>query len=757
MKRGKVQLLAGAAVAMMTSWPAMAQTDDAEAEQQRGLQEIVVTAQRRAENLQDVPVAVTALSADDLATRGVDDALDLVRYVPNLIGNNNAGLGTANSYYLRGLGNTESIATFDPPVGTYVDSVYVSRQNANNLTFFDVERVEVLRGPQGTLFGRNTTGGAVNVILAEPGDALGGYAEASYGRFDQWTGRASIDLPLGDSFSAKVSGFYVTDDGWARSVTTGERLNDETSWGVRGALKFEPRSGFRWNLSLSYTSNDLANIFNVEQGNDRISLTGVRKAPTVRINPATNQPYLAGRKNNFGLGNRVEQLTAISDVSIELASNLQLQAITGYIDLDQRFLIDFFNGPGALGGFVIANDGSHQQVSQEIKLDGNLLDGRLRFVAGLFYLNEDNSTEFGDIFNSAVVLADRVLDNTTDSSAIYGQIDFDIVTGLTATAGLRFTHDVKKIRYNDLLRPTITPTSLDTASIQALGIPTRQEDNVVTPRLALNWEVASDIRLFASATRGFKSGGWNARGTTAAQILPFGRETVWSYEGGLRSELFNHRLRFNATVFHSDINDLQSPTGILGPDGTLRFITANFTDMRNTGVELELLAEPIDGLTLFGSVGFQDARLTNPDASILAQQQQCRTTGTRCGQGVVTPSGDLADPVRTPDVSVSAGFSWRIGVGNGGWAVIPSADMTYVTDMETGVANGRSVAQGLSFVDDHATVNAQLALSSPDDDLRFAIECKNCFDATFGTNAFSGVGTYLSIPARWSISVRKSF
>ena len=204
---------------------ATTETASVPAERASGVEEIVVTAQRRTESLQDVPIAVSAFSADQLRNQGVSNTLELGRFVPNLISMNNTGIGTANAFYLRGLGNTETIPTFDPPVGTYVDDIYLSRQNANNINLFDVERVEVLRGPQGTLFGRNTTGGAVNVILREPGKQLGGFAEVGYGRFDKKLARASLDIPLAESLAIKLSGYWQDDDGYVKNVTTGQRLD----------------------------------------------------------------------------------------------------------------------------------------------------------------------------------------------------------------------------------------------------------------------------------------------------------------------------------------------------------------------------------------------------------------------------------------------------------------------------------------------------------------------------------------------------
>ena len=201
------------------------------------LEEVTVTAQRRAENVQDVPIAISAFSANELEKRNVATPLDIIQYVPNLNGNNNTGLGSANVYFLRGLGNTESIATFDPPVGTYVDDIYIARQNSNNFGLFDVERIEVLRGPQGTLFGRNTTGGAINLLLRKPGDTLRGFAEVGFGAWGEKSARGSIDLPVNDRLSTQIAAYWKESDGYVKNATTGKDDNGLDEKGVRGALR----------------------------------------------------------------------------------------------------------------------------------------------------------------------------------------------------------------------------------------------------------------------------------------------------------------------------------------------------------------------------------------------------------------------------------------------------------------------------------------------------------------------------------------
>ena len=242
----------------------------------QGIEEVVVTAQRRAESLQDVPVAVSAFSDEQAAKIGITETLDIARIVPNFIGHNTAGLGTANTYSLRGLNNTESIATFDPPVGTYVDDFFIQRQNANNYSLLDIDRVEVVRGPQGTLFGRNTTGGAVRVILKDPGEEFGGFVEAGGGSYDRVNIRGSVDAPASDTFLTKLSGYYMDDSGFVESKVTGEdNINAEKNRGVRGAFQWNVANNITWDASITYIKNDHANLLNEEIDNDRFSGTGL--------------------------------------------------------------------------------------------------------------------------------------------------------------------------------------------------------------------------------------------------------------------------------------------------------------------------------------------------------------------------------------------------------------------------------------------------------------------------------------------------
>ncbi|MFN7236173.1 MAG: TonB-dependent receptor, partial [Brevundimonas sp.] len=250
--RFSVSLLSTAsAAAMFVALPAAAQDRPSDRAVTR-VDEIIVTAQRREQNIQDVPIAVTAFTDTQLEVAIVEDTTDLVRVTPSLTGGLNTGTGGAVSYFIRGLGSTEQVATFDVPVATYVDEVYVARQIANNITLLDVDQIEVLRGPQGTLFGRNTTGGAISITTRKPNQDFRASVEGTYGSFDRYTLRGAISGPLNDAVSAGVTVLRIGDDGYSRSLVTGQDLNGEDTWGIRAALRFQPGETWDWNLSADY-------------------------------------------------------------------------------------------------------------------------------------------------------------------------------------------------------------------------------------------------------------------------------------------------------------------------------------------------------------------------------------------------------------------------------------------------------------------------------------------------------------------------
>jgi len=728
-----------ALLALLSAAPSLAQ----QTQPQGLLEEIIVTAQRRAESVQDVPVAITAFSASELERRQITETLDLINAVPNLIGANNTGLGSANQYYLRALGNTETIATFDPPVGTYVDDIYVSRQNANNFAFFDVERIEVLRGPQGTLFGRNTTGGAVNVIMAKPRDTLCGFAEIGYGKYDEKSARASIDIPLSETVLTKLSAFKIKNDGWAKNLTTGEDNNGEDTTGLRGAVRWLVSDTVTWDISSDYMDSDSDSLLNTKEGGRRVTRTGLTKQG------GALRPYLVGEKGDYGLGNNVRTWTLTSNIAVETAGPT-INVISGYRDLHQEYALDFANLPRATGGFAIANTSDHDQFSQEIKANGSLFSDRLDYVVGLYYLHEDNETDFADLLNFAAptVLADRTLTNTTEAKAAYAQFDFHATDRLTATAGLRFTEEKKTIGVVSNGNPR-SVANFGTANMVALGIPDDLTTAIWTPRFALEFEAADDVMLFASATRGFKSGGWNARGTSAEVIRSFSAEKVWSYETGVRSEWLDGSLRVNLNAFYTDVSDFQIPSAFQQASGAIAFITGNYADMEVQGLEAEFTWVPVEGLNLSAALGVQESKYKRYAASVLTQQAQCRAgTTARCGQGIVTPSGNIAEPVRSPDVTLNLSGSYDIAIGE--YLLTPSVSMTHVGKHWVQTSNVLA-----SYENGYTTYSGGLTFGPADGPWSASLECSNCTDVTYRTSFL--ISTYLNRPVTWTGRLKYKF
>ncbi|MEO0577017.1 MAG: TonB-dependent receptor, partial [Pseudomonadota bacterium] len=549
------------------------------------LEEIIVTAERREADVQDVPVAVSAYNETLMEKLQIMETLDLVNVVPNLFGGNNTGLGTANMYYLRGQGNDESIATFDPPVGTYVDDVYVSRQNANNFAFFDVDRIEVLRGPQGTLFGRNTTGGAINVILKKPAAEMGGFVEAGFGSFNEFMVRGTVDLPVNDKFLTKFSAYSIQDDGWLENTVAGDDFNDKESFGLRADLRFLISDSVTWDMTVDYIDDSEANVFGAVSGSDRISTSTLTTGLPPVIFDFVNflvtgnfTPVNLNPKSDYG--NETESLSVVSNLQFPIGAG-DANLIFGYRSLEQEFLLNFPNAASD-DFFWIDNAGQHDQLTAEFKYNISLFDDRVDLVTGVFLMDEDNETDFADYLSGAFLLADRVIDNTTDGFAVYAQGDIAVGEKGTLTLGIRYTDEEKKIGLSDNTGNGV----ITTAGLIAAGVPTSQDEQIVTPRVAYSYDFSDQVMAYASATRGFKSGGWNARGTSPDAFQPFGPETLWSYEAGLRADYLGDRLRINATLFSTDLEDLQITSAT--PSGA--FLTTNGGGLDVTGLELEITA-----------------------------------------------------------------------------------------------------------------------------------------------------------------------
>jgi len=700
-----------------------------------GVGGIIVTAQRREQNVQSIPIAVSAFSAADMERRQITETLDLVRVIPNLVGHNNTGPGNSNAYFLRGLGNTESIATFDPPVGTYVDDVYISRQSANNYALFDVERIEVLRGPQGTLFGRNTTAGAINVITKKPGREFAGLVEVGVGEFNRRMVRASVDVPFTDTVLTKFSGFYQENDGFVRSTVTGEKNNGLEGYGGRIAMRLLPSEAVTWDLAAEYAHDSQLNLIRNLTAPDT-NITGI----TQHEGPGSLLDQL---RRGEGLGSQTDTVFLVSNFGWQIG-DVSLNFITGYRDESWDYIIDFVpNGQRGFSAFAISNLQDTEQFTQEVKAVGKLFGDRLRYTAGLFYIDEQNRTDFQDVSCAPavpmgpcafpLVLLDRVVENGTESIAAYLQLDYSVTDRVTLTAGGRYTDEDKDIAFasrND--RGGIF--NISTAELIAGGVPVKQGVTKFTPKFSAEFQQTDDWLWYVSATQGFKSGGWNARGAaphTASSYLPFGPEEIWSYEAGFKSQMLDDRMRLNATAFWADVTDLQLISGVTNPAGGVLFLTQNSGEGRFRGLEAEWQWLPTERLNVSISLGLLDAEFT----SIKPQPQSQITTSTQ--------------PTRTPDITGNAGFVYTMPALGGEFSL--GADVSFTGTHWVSAANSPPV----SYVPREWLYQAQLGYRGPGDRWSATLACKNCSDERYITSWF--IGPYFGDPRTWDLRVAYRF
>ena len=748
----------------------------AAAQAQTGLEEIVVTAQRRSENLQSVPIAITAFSSAELERRQITRTIDLVTSIPNLQGHNNTGLGSANTYYLRGLGNTESLSLFDPPVGTYIDEFYNARQNGNNFAFFDVERVEVLRGPQGTLYGRNTTGGSINVYMKKPAEKFGGFAEIGYGKYHQTTARATVDVPvIADKLLTKWSAYYIHDDGYVYNVTTKEHQNYQHTLGLRGAVEVRFSDMAKWDFSADSMKENYANLINFPNPNGSGRVSYSPRTKTRGLGPQFLNAN--GRLVNTGLFDHTWTREAISNFDIQLNDDTHFNVISGYHWMHFNNMTDGADGlnsasPNVLLGILVnpvpgnstplPNDNLVNQFTQELKVNGKAFGGKLEYVAGFYYFYEKADTDFANLVIPpsnlpavSTLAADRLMLNSTDAYAMYSQGDVHITDQLKATAGVRYTIESKKVEFF----PQPTPITrqfapFTTADVVANGFPVAQQVKVWTPRFALNYQFNPDLLGYASATRGFKSGGWNGRSNLAQQVTPFGPEYNWTYEAGIKSDWLENRLRVNVNVFYSHTTDFQGASATVDRVTNLNtFLTANFGTMNNYGLEGQVTIVPIENLDVNWSFGYQNAKYANLNPGTAAQLALCAstqaTTKTQCNAGVVTPQGTVGIPVRTPHFNQTLTVSYVFPL-SAGMELAPTAGWNYTSNNWVSSSN-----QPGSFQPAHSLFNGGLTLRNRDQRWSVTAECFNCFNKTYVVSFLTF--QYLNEPGRWSLRAKYDF
>lgn len=580
--------------------------------------DIVVTAQKRSENLQDVPVAVSAVTGKTLENKRILDLVDLSNATPGLQIKSDDN-GANPRIFIRGVGVNDFNPATASAVGIYADGVYVGSPLAQRFAFFDLQQAEVLRGPQGTLYGRNTTGGAVNITSRKPGNALEADFLAEYGRFNSVNLQGGVSVPLAkDLLSVRVAGIYERDDGYSINRLTGNRGNDANRWAVRGSVHFTPSTSITDDLAVTVGKSRGGSIWAYNRtlfpvSPDVAGPDGLCAPAYFGTANCTNLLGYANASKNLYEGDysfegkdKVDLFTVANTLTINLGS-ADIVAVTGYQHANRNDQEETDANP--LPVITASYIARQNTFSQELRLQSS---GRpaLRYVAGLYYAHDylSNNSAYDVLSIFAPDLVQGIgrfawpLTQKTDSYAAFGQLDYDLTPRLTVTAGLRYSADHKDFHY--VSEETRLPYTIFTFD----GSKTFDS---VSGKFGLQYRFSPDVNAYASYSRGTKSGGFFSGQTgNVADLGPYKDETVNAYEVGLKTELLNHTLRANFAGFYYDYQNLQVYTAVT--DGFItRQLFTNASAARMYGGELELEATPARGLTLSMNAAYLNATYRN--------------------------------------------------------------------------------------------------------------------------------------------------
>ena len=750
-------LLCGSTLAL--SAPALAQQSDpasattppsaaaqplAKADDQ-GIGDIIVTARFRSETLQNTPVSISALSAKQLTNSVVTDMNSIQKYLPNVQLSRINYAGQALGASIRGISFADLEKTFDPAIGVAIDGVFLGTNTGANINFNDIESIEVLRGPQGTLYGRNTIGGTISVRHTRPTGVAGLKATARYSSFNSLDLDAVANLPkIGDVLSVKLTGQRRRSDAPTRNRYTGQREPGRNYWTVGGAALAELGSSTTALATVEYYKDrsSYSSAINLTLPSGRSFFAGgnicdLTNGIGLGDLACATQGYLRQQTEGFRLANTsIPFKSFISgwNGSLEIKSKIgdfNLTSITGYRDSKDSLLeentgtppVSFTGVPGAgIPLFVAARDQTYRQFSQEVRIQGNITD-RIDIVAGAYYLHTKygikplafNGSTAGLAYLALPVLPGppffvdvpiqrATAGQTLNSYAVFAESIVKVTDNVRLTVGGRYTTETK----------TFSITQTAPAPFTAGGKKTWSDP---TGRIILDWKPNPDTMLYASWSRGFRSGGWNGRASSATAVGPYDPERVDSFEGGLKASMFDGKLRFNPTIFLAKYNKKQEEFLRRDPSGNAtETVVQNAATAEIKGIELDIQARPVRELTLRAAASYLDAKYKAfpiPNPANLSQ---------------IIDISNIANFRRAPKYTMTSGLDYLHDFDARN-SVNLTIDYGYISKYTTSPRKDTS-GRGRDTIVGHTTFDASLALIHKGDigkSLRIAAYVKDLF------------------------------
>ena len=741
-----------------------AQSDQVATTTAGGLEEITVTARKREERLQETPISITAFSGRGLEERQITQIDQIAADVPNLTIKSSvatSGNSSSASFFIRGIGQSDFLLNVDPGVGLYVDGVYIPRSIGGLLDLLDPERIEVLRGPQGTLFGRNTIGGAISITSQKPSPTWGGYGQITTGSFSRIDLQGRVSGPITDNLLVAISGERLSQDPYVTNVLPGgPGEGNRDSWTLRGQVAYTPTDRLAIDVSADITQQrELPAPFVLVGINTNALFVGAYNAkvggvcltaPTTSFSCLSSN-YLAGPfhtystylstnpvSNAFGqtyLGGAFAPVSntdvfGISGTVTYDFDDFKVKSISAYRSVDAFYPRDTDHSP--LQMEQVLNKFLDEEYTQELQASGTALDDRLKWIAGAFYDHEQGRHyDFLDV-DLFVALSGGAVNN--DSYALYTQETYDFTDQLSATAGLRWTDDIKRFQPDQFIVEDL-----------GLGIPAgtpllpsnrvQTSSREWTPYLNLTYKWTPDVMTYVSYSEGYKAGGFTQRVFPPLPATPsFQPETAKVYEIGVKTSEFDHKLQVDAAGFYTDYKNLQVNT-LAG----IAPITQNAAAATIEGFELEIHAAPIQGLLLEASTGYIEAGYDQLSAAAI-------NAGLALGDKLVD----------TPKWSYSLSATYDVQTL---WGTIsPRTDWSYRSSVENDALN-----HALLHQNGYGLLNLSVTYRDPDELWSVSVGGQNVLNQIYKESGFwdmavTGIAeASYGTPAEWYLRIKRKF
>lgn len=692
---------------------------------------IVVTARKREESVQDIPLAVSVLSGQDIAKSSAIRISDALQTVPNL--NFQANSLGGSSITIRGISSSTNNFGIEPAVAVYVDEVYLARPNVFDQSAVDLARVEVLRGPQGTLFGRNTVAGVINIATSDPADRLEGALDATYGRFDLVQVRGTVSAPLGENAGLRISGNLVRRDGWFKQIKPGlPDFNNQDTTAFRAKLRVEPMEGFDMTLTADYAKDKSVS------GNNDVVAGALLAFDTSGLDEGATT--IAGRESREFFMTSLRMNKEFGDYTVTSITAYQAINYDRFNDQDYTVLDILSTGAPEKDRFF----------SQEVRLSSPS-SGPFSWIIGGFYSDAEvrGSTRAVLGADTPVVLGIGAIPGYTESEqtdsridsrslAAFGSFTYAITDNLVLSGGLRYTHERKKLNYRQTVTPYFVAPGVPVGIIYAFAtdVPeTRQtySDDALSGDASLTYRFTPDTMAYLRFSRGYKAGGFDSTTSAVADpgALSFGAEEVDLYEAGFKTELADNRVRFNAAMFHMDYRDKQEQIF-----NGVSFLTRNAASATVKGFEVELNLKPTTGLVFNFNLGYSDAKY---------------------GTFVDKLAGTDFSGNRLPGASRWAGgatgeYGFDIG---GGMRMMVRGEISYRSKAFTTADNDLDFASR-----DTVLVNTRAGIEFGDRAYGIYAWGRNVFNERYVAGGFDFLGStyvYRNMPATWGLELRASF